>query len=206
MQHWNGMVDLALFYSRNTNLIEYAFGNYPDPNTGDFGFGFRAENTEHSRVYGLEVEFIMNNTLGKFHNTVQGGYVYMYPTEFNPQTQKNISNYLNYRRKHSGNLQLNTQYGIWDFGLSIYVRSAMLDIDDVFVNEMTRESILPGFYDYWTRHNKGYWLMDATLACQVHESYKVSIVVKNISNTEYMGRPGDMQPHRHFSIRITGKF
>ena len=206
MQHWNGMVDLALFYSRNTNLIEYAFGNYPDPNTGDFGFGFRAENTEYSRVYGLEVEFIMNNTLGKFHNTVQGGYVYMYPTEFNPQTQKNISNYLNYRRKHSGNLQLNTQYGIWDFGLSIYVRSAMLDIDDVFVNEMTRESILPGFYDYWTRHNKGYWLMDATLACQVHESYKVSIVVKNISNTEYMGRPGDMQPHRHFSIRITGKF
>ena len=37
-----------------------------------------------------------------------------------------------------------------ELGLIIYVKSRILEIDNVFVNEMTRENILPGFYDYWT--------------------------------------------------------
>jgi len=32
------------------------------------------------------------------------------------------------------------------------------------------------------------------------------MVLKNITNTEYMGRPGDIQPHRNFSIRVSGSF
>jgi hypothetical protein len=32
------------------------------------------------------------------------------------------------------------------------------------------------------------------------------MVIKNVTNSEYMGRPGDIQPHRNFSIRLSGRF
>ncbi len=38
------------------------------------------------------------------------------------------------------------------------------------------------------------------------ERFKLSMLVKNILNIEYMGRPGDIMPQRNFSIRISGNF
>ncbi len=40
----------------------------------------------------------------------------------------------------------------------------------------------------------------------VYENLKISLAVKNALNTEYMGRPGDIMPHRNFSLRLSGKF
>jgi outer membrane receptor protein involved in Fe transport len=203
--HWNGLIDLALFYSQNKDMIEYGFGNFSDTGSGVSGFGFRAENTEYSRVYGFELEFNMANTSGKFNNNISGGYVYMYPVEFNQLTWENTGVFLKYRRKHSLTLNLDTQYGIFDMGVSIFVKSRILNIDDVFLNEMTREDILPGFYNYWNDNNKGYFLADLNLACRLTSKYRVSLSVKNFTNTEYIGRPGDIQPHRHVSLRFTGQ-
>ena len=44
-----------------------------------------------------------------------------------------------------------------------------LSIDDVFLNELTRESILPGFYDYWLENNKGYFLFDVNLGYNINK-------------------------------------
>ena len=55
-----GQADLSFFFSQNSDLIEYVFSNYPDPVTGIFDFGFQATNVEQSRVYGYELEFILN--------------------------------------------------------------------------------------------------------------------------------------------------
>ena len=87
-----------------------------------------------------------------------------------------------------------------------FLKSKILEIDDVFLNELTREKILPGFYDYWLGHNKGYFLMDTSLGYNISSILKLSLAVKNLTNTEYMGSPGDIQPHRNFSIRLSGKF
>jgi outer membrane receptor protein involved in Fe transport len=76
----------------------------------------------------------------------------------------------------------------------------------VFLNPATREQILPGFYDYWQENNTGYFLMDGNIGYRLGAAITVSLAVKNISNTEYMGRPGDIQPHRNFSIRLGGQF
>ncbi len=91
-------------------------------------------------------------------------------------------------------------------GLEMYARSKTLNIDDVFLNPLTRESILPGFFDYWQEHNRGYFMMDGSLGYSLNRALKVSVAVKNITNTEYMGRPGDIQPHRNLSLRLSGKF
>jgi iron complex outermembrane receptor protein len=201
-----GMIDLALFYSQSTDLIEYVFGIYPDPITNDFSYGFRATNVEYSRVYGFEVEFMLNHSMGGFRNTYSGGYVYMYPVEFNPSTGLNSDVYLKFRRKHSGKINLNSRYNKYDFGLSFYAKSKILSIDNVFLDPLTREDILPGFYDYWTKKNSGYFLVDASVGYTFTANYFISFVIKNLTNTEYMGRPGDIMPHRNFSFRITGRF
>ena len=205
-RYFQGQVDLALFYSQNSGMIEYIFGNYPDPADGNYGFGFRAFNTEASRVYGAELEYVINKTIGNVTNILSGGYVFMYPVEYNPNTGKNTGVMLKYRRKQAASLNLVSTYRKLDMGVSLYYKSRMLNIDDVFLNELTRETILPGFFDYWQEHNKGYFLADVQTGYSFRENYQVSLVVKNVTNTEYMGRPGDIQPHRNFSLRLSGSF
>jgi outer membrane cobalamin receptor len=196
----SGQADLSVFFSQNSNLIEYPFGLYPS------GLGFRAENVEQSRVYGYELEFFLNRAYGGFITTLSGGYTYIYPVEFNQVTHKNTDTYLKYRRKHSLKISLNTSYNKFDFGLNLYAKSKILSIDDVFIGESTRESILPGFYGYWLENNTGYFLMDGNLGYKINKVLSLSLAVKNITNTEYMGRPGDIQPQRNFSLRLSGKF
>jgi len=202
----NGQADFSLFLLQNSNLIEYPFGSYPDPVTGISSVGFRADNVEQSRVYGYEMEFSLNRALGGFNTILSGGYTYIYPVEFNQTTHKNTDIYLKYRRKHSAKISLNTSYKKFDMGLNLFVKSKILNIDDVFLNELTRESILPGFYEYWLQKNRGYLLVDGNLGYKINKLLGLSIAVKNITNTEYMGRPGDIQPQRNFSLRLSGKF
>ncbi|MDO9578993.1 MAG: TonB-dependent receptor [Bacteroidales bacterium] len=196
----SGQADLALFFSQNSNLIEYPFSLYPE------GLGFRAENIEQARVYGCEFEFMLNRDLNNFNTTLGGGYTYLYPVEFDQVTHKNKDIYLKYRRKHSAKISLNTAYKKLDLGLSIFAKSKILSIDDVFINEVTRESILPGFYAYWLENNTGYLLVDGNIGYKINTVLSLSIAVKNITNIEYMGRPGDIQPQRNFSLRLSGKF
>jgi outer membrane receptor protein involved in Fe transport len=201
-----GQADLALFYTQNRDLIEFIFGLYPAPASGIYDYGFKATNVEQSRVYGFELESVLYQTFGQLNTTLSGGYVFMYPVEFNPITKKNTDIYLKYRRKHSGKFSLNTSYKKVEMGFDLFVKSKILNIDDVFLNEMTRESILPGFYEYWNNNNRGYFLMDGNLGYNLNERFQLSLAIRNITNTEYMGRPGDIRPQRSFSLRFTGRF
>jgi outer membrane cobalamin receptor len=201
-----GQADLSLFLSQNSNLIEYPFGSYPDPLTGISNLGFRADNVEQSRVYGYELEFILNRTFRGFNTTLSGGYTYIYPVEFNKITNKNTDIFLKYRRNHSAKIIMNTSFKKFDMGFSLFAKSKILSIDNVFLNELTRESILPGFFDYWNNHNTGYFLIDGNIGYRLTDFLTVSLSVKNLTNTEYMGRPGDIQPQRNFSLRLSGTF
>jgi outer membrane receptor protein involved in Fe transport len=200
----SGQADLSIFFSQNSDLIEYVFGNYPDPKTGIYDLGFQATNVEQSRVYGYETEFILNRDLGVFNTTLTGGYTFLYPVEFNQATHMNTDIFLKYRRKHSAKISLNTSYKKFDLGLNLFAKSKILNVDDVFVNPLTREAILPGFYGYWLENNKGYFLIDGNIGFKINKELTISLAIKNITNTEYMGRPGDIQPQRNFSLRLSG--
>lgn len=190
-----GQADFALFLLQNSNLIEYMFGLYPE------GLGFRATNVEQSRVYGLEFEFLLARSFGAVQTTLTGGYTYMYPIEYNKVTHENTDIYLKYRRKHSGMLSFNTFWKKFDIGLDLFLKSKILNIDDVFLTT----PILPGFDDYWPEHNTGYFVLDLKTGYKIGQKFVISLAVKNITNTEYMGRPGDIQPQRSFSLRFSGK-
>lgn len=204
--NFSGQADLAVFYTQNSELIEYIFGSYRDPVTELYDFGFKATNVEQSRVYGYEVEYMLKQSSGDFTTSFSGGYIFMYPVEFNPITKKNTDTFLKYRRKHSGKLSVNTSYKKYALGLNFFAKSRMLSIDDVFLGELTRETILPGFYDYWNKNNQAYMLMDVAMSYEISDRYAISFSVKNITNVEYMGRPGDIRPQRNFGLRFNGNF
>ena len=190
-----GQADLSAFLIQNSNMIEYMFGAYPE------GFGFMATNVEQSRVYGLEAELLLARTFGDLRTSMSGGYTYMYPVEFNKYTHQNTDTYLKYRRKHSGVLSLDAQMKRTSIGLSLYMRSKILNIDEVFITT----PILPGFGGYWAGHNQGYATVDCNIGYMINEKFSLSFAVKNLTNTEYMGRPGDIQPQRIYSIRFSGR-
>jgi outer membrane cobalamin receptor len=202
----SGFVDISVFYSQNSDMIEYVFGWYEDPFTQIYSYGFRPVNIENSRVYGAEFEFMLNRNFGGFNTTFRGGYTFMYPVEFNGLTGKNTGVYLKFRRKHAAELSVSTIYNKFETGLNCYIKSSILAIDDVFLNPLTREDILPGFYDYWTGNNKGYFVMDIHARYRFNTTYDISFSVKNLTNTEYMGRPGDIQPQRYFSLQFGARF
>jgi len=202
----SGLVDFSLFYSQHTDMIEYIFGIYPNPGDTTYSYGFKAANMEAARVYGCELEYVLSGKTGEVTHNFTGGYVFTYPVNFNPVSGKNTEVMLKYRRKHAANLNLQSIYKNMEMNLGLYFKSKMLNIDDVFLNATTRESLLPGFYDYWTNHNKSYFLADASLCYTFKKHYRISFMVKNLTNTEYMGRPGDIQPQRNFCLRISGDF
>jgi outer membrane receptor protein involved in Fe transport len=144
--------------------------------------------------------------LNNYEHTISGGYLFVWPVEFNQNTGLNSDIFLKYRRKHSTRISFQTRRGNLEAGSDLFYRSAMLNIDDVFLNPGTRETILPGFFSYWQENNTGYFLMDVNIGYHINKFYKISLVVKNLTNTEYMGRPGDIRPHRNFTLRISGLF
>lgn len=195
-----GQADLSVFLSQNKNMIEYFLASY------DGQTGFKATNIEQSRVYGCELELILNGSVGKVNTSLNGGYTYIYPMELSQVTHRNTGDYLKYRRKHSGKFSLNASWRKLESEVSFYARSKILEIDSFFLNEETGEAILPGFSDYWATHNTGYFLMDGSFGYKVNKKITLSVAVKNITNTEYMGRPGDVQPQRNYSMRFSAKF
>jgi len=206
MGEFRGEGDLSFFFSQNSAMIEYIFGVHQDPASGLSDLGFKATNVEQSRIYGGEMEIMMSRSFGKVNTTLAGGYTYIYPVEYNAYTNQSTDVFLKYRRKHSAKLGATVMAGRIETGTDLYLRSRTLNIDDVFLNPATREEILPGFYDYWLGSNTGYFLMDWNMGYRLTNALKASVAVKNVTNTEYMGRPGDIQPHRNFSLRLSGRF
>lgn len=201
-----GQADVSLFFSQNKDMIEYIFGLYPEQGTSNYGLGFQATNVEQSRIYGSEVEIFLVRSFGEIKTTVSGGYTFIYPVGYNSFTGRNTDVYLKYRRKHNAKLTFGLDWKKFEFGLNSYVRSRTLGVDDVFLNPETREQILPGFYEYWQVHNRGYFLLDGNAGYRITDAFTLSLAVKNITNTEYMGRPGDIQPQRNFSLRLDCNF
>ena len=198
---WFGQFDIATFYMQNTNLIEYQYVlSHITPNEIT-GPGFQAFNVENSRIYGMESEVVLRKYFNDFLFNFQGGYTYIYPVIYNTYTSKSSDDYLKYRCKHSLKISSSLTYNRFELGCNGIYKSKILKIDNVFVLQETREAFLPGFYSYWTNNNDGYIVLDGYLSHEFKNKSSLSFLVKNLFNEEYMGRPGDIQPQRSYSLQ-----
>lgn len=226
-----GYLDIAGFYQRYKNTIEYLFGVW-DPNVSIVGFKFL--NTGDSQVRGVDMSFAATTpeTNKKIGVTALIGYTYIEPVSLSPDsvyardkslggfgqdlTYKNSSmdttdNVLKYRFKHMFKLDVEFKIYRFSFGVSNKYYSKMQNIDKAFEGiEILTDGFYPNVYrikatKYWKSH---YYISvwDARLSYTINEKQKVSIVCNNIFNEIYSLRPLKIESPRTAAIQYVLTF
>lgn len=224
-ENWKGLLDIAGFINQYDNMMEFTFGIYNPAdiqislNPNDPGYlnkwiGFRASNAEKARISGIEGSFSSEGKIGNVELRSLIGYTYMNPVSMNNDKyyratfSDTVGNLLKYRFKHLAKADIEAVYKGFSLGFSARYNSFMKNIDRVFEDEVipgTGIYILPGLKKYRQEHNGGNLVFDARIGYEINENYRVGFVVNNILNTEYMGRPGDIQAPRNFILQIQAK-
>ena len=109
---------------------------------------------------------------------------------------------LKYRRKHLGKMDLEAT--IWKIfaGVNFQYYSRMINVDEVFLNPLTGNLLLPGFPDYWEENIPAYTLVDFRLGWNITDMIRITAILKNAFNVEYLGRPGDLGRPRNISLQL----
>lgn len=225
---WNGYIDVAGFWQEYREMMEFTFGFY-DPETYrklnpndsiDLGImaqlpngfkdaiGFQSINVGRAKITGVDITITGMGTLFGLPATLLAGYTYTNPLDLNNDTTKTTDrNILKYRFYHSAKGDLQVELNKFSLGLSLLYRSFMINIDNAFQQELLPGvSILPGIKEYREKNNKGYVLFDVRAGYNLTEYSRMNVIVKNIFNTEWMGRPGDVGAPRNVSIQYTFNF
>lgn len=220
---WKGLIDVAAFVNEYNNMMEFTFGFYKpdsipislDPNNPGYvnkWIGFQANNTERARITGIEFSFSSEGKIGNVELRSLIGYTYMNPISLNNDSTYRATfsdpttNTLKYRFKHLAKADVEAVYKGFSIGASLRYNSFMNNIDRVFEDNLQGTYILPGLKKYRQEHNKGNIVFDARIGYEINKHYRVGFVVNNFLNTEYMGRPGDIQPPRSFILQLQMKF
>jgi len=206
--NWLAYADLALFWTEYENMIEYTFGAYP-PDSVDIpsieDVGFKALNISSARINGVELTFNSMGALGPVGLDLSGGYTLMNPVdpdiiEENGKTEDEAY-ILKYRRRHL--LKADLEAKIWQLfaGINLQFNSRMINVDEVFIDKVTGNLLQPGFPNYWEERAGGYTLIDFRLGWNISEWFRITTILKNAFNMEYLGRPGDIGPPRNLTLQ-----
>jgi len=225
-----GYLDVAGFYQKYENTIEYLFGQW-QPSIALLGFKF--VNTGNSRVRGVDMSLVISSdeTNKKFGVTALLGYTYVEPITLTPDsvyavdsafggagkplTYKNSSmdttgNVLKYRFKHL--IKADVEFRIYKFGLGFSYKyySKMQNIDKAFeeLEELTQALTFVDdlkAIDYWNSHD-GFHIFDARISYKFKKSQKLSLICSNIFNVDYSLRPMKIESPRTIALQYVLTF
>ena len=225
-----GYLDVAGFYQKYENTIEYLFGQW-QPSIALLGFKF--VNTGNSRVRGVDMSLVISSdeTNKKFGVTALLGYTYVEPITLTPDsvyavdsafggagkplTYKNSSmdttgNVLKYRFKHL--IKADVEFRIYKFGLGFSYKyySKMQNIDKAFeeLEELTQALTFVDdlkAIDYWKTHN-GFHIFDARISYTFKKSQTLSLICSNIFNVDYSLRPMKIESPRTIALQYVLTF
>ncbi len=216
---FKAFVDLAGFYTRYHNMIEFVFDIYkPGGATGNlFGdlnyAGFKSQNIGEAEIRGAELSFTGTGRLGPINLQVLAGYTYIDPLMVNFDPKRDTLglqgvNTLKYRSRNLFKADVQADYKIFSIGYSARFQSRTENIDRRFItsvfseystptfnfNNVRSTFILPGLKENYDAFSKAYLVQDARFSVQVTPMVKISFIVNNFMNVEYQARPGDMRP------------
>ncbi len=206
---WEGMVDLALFHTAYKHMIEYTFGVYPPDSvaipTIDH-VGFKALNIGTARISGLEFSTMMTGRIGPVGLSLTGAYTWMDPVDplllDSLGRDEDLAYVLKYRRRHLLKADGELEFGQVFAGLNLQYNSRMINVDEIFIDPLIGDLLQPGFPDYWRTRAGGYVLVDFRLGWEVGRHIRLTALLKNAFNKEYLGRPGDLGAPRSFSLQL----
>ena len=85
--------------------------------------------------------------------------------------------------------------------MNLQYNSRMINVDEVFIDNLTGNLLQPGFPAYWDEHAIGYTRIDFRLGWNITEVFRVNAILKNAFNVEYLGRPGDIGAPRNMTLQ-----
>lgn len=206
---WRGFADLALFWTEYQNMIEFTFGVYP-PHPDDIptfdDIGFKALNIGTARINGIESTISATGQVGQIGLQFSGGYTLMNPVD--PSLLDSIEiveedgQVLNYRRRHLVKVDMEAE--VWKIfgGINLEYNSRMINVDEAFLDPFIGNLLLPGFPEYWEEHATGYTVVDFRLGWRISQMIRITAILRNAFNVEYLGRPGDIGPPRNITIQL----
>ncbi len=221
---WSGYIDIAGFWTEYHEMMEFTFGLY-NPETykplnmkdstdlayfsanGYKCLGFQSINVGNARITGVDITITGRGKLFGIPTTLLAGYTFTNPidlnVEVNDSTKSSHSNILKYRNYHTVKADLELNYKKMSTGVSMLYYSNMVNVDKAFEDLFGNGTyeLLPGLKDYREKHNKGSLVFDYRIAISLTPQSKISLVIRNVTNQEYMGRPGDMRPPRSISLQ-----
>ncbi len=232
---WNAYADLAAFYTRYHNMIEFMF-NYHNPDSVTLvaypptspnyflnWVGFKAENVRNAEISGIEFVVAGGGNFIGLPASLLLGYIYNNPIDIDVTADSMKStgeNILKYRFYHNAKADFSIEVKKLTFGFNFEYQSHIINIDKIFEDTVRAPNgitplfnpatgkyamILPGLKEYREKHNKGFVVFDMRIGWKVNESVHLNFTAKNIFNKEYMMRPGDVQPPRTFLIQLSVK-
>ena len=228
IRHVKGYLDIAGFYQRYKNTIEYLFGVW-DPSIALIGFKFL--NTGDSRVRGLDVSLALSSDEAnkKFGISALIGYTYVEPVSLTPDSvygrtkaiggggpgmilsyktasMDTTDNILKYRFKHMFKADAEIRIYRFHIGFSYRYYSRMQNIDKAFVDlEELTYNAKTYFYEiratnYWRTHF-GFEVVDFRIGCKLTEHHRISFIVNNALNADYSLRPMKIESPRTAAVQ-----
>ncbi len=210
ISHIKGFLDISGFLTEYKDMIEFNFGVYAPDSVVIPTFdhvGFKALNTGMARITGFEISLTAERQSGFLKTHGQIGYTYLNPIDLTiPPDNPDTLNLLKYRFKHSFKTNLEFSRKKIRLGTTIIFRSKTERIDEVFIDPLVGNMILPGFPDYWKDHQKAHLIVNARIGYKISRRGELTIHGKNLLNKEYIIRPGDIGPPRNFSLQFSSDF
>lgn len=230
--NFKGFVDLAGFYTKYTNMIEFVFDIYnPTGRTGLFYIdvpwaGFKSQNIGEAQITGTELSVGGTGKIGPINVTIFSGYTYMNPINPNYNPLKDTLglpgiNILKYRSKHLLKNDIQLDYKFISIGYTTRFQSKIENIDRRFIQSILHEYndpnagfswddvpstfILPGLRENYNEFAKAVWVHDARISFNIISSLKFSFIVNNFTNVSYQARPGDLRPPTQYVGQLAFK-
>ncbi|MDA7501845.1 TonB-dependent receptor [Chitinophagales bacterium] len=192
-----GFVDVAVFYNRYYDMMEFNFG----PINGTTP-GFQTINTGDTEILGGEISVTGRGKIGKYDFDLLGGYTYISPrfVDFDEAKQAASTadyNVLKYRFNHNAKVDMQTYFKGFSVGFAVQYYSFMSAIDKAF------ESFIPNLPEYRRRVNNGHIICDLRGDINISKRHKLAIICSNILNEEYTIRPGIIEAPRFLQAKYT---
>ncbi len=193
-----------------------------NPETGQMilvtfdNMGFQAQNVGHTRITGADINITGTGQVFGTPVTLMLGYVYTKPIDLNfrdhiYETSANPDSVLSanpdtimlkYRFYHSVKGDIQVDYKKFSMGINFIYNSYMINVDSIFLQPLSGNTyIVPGYAAYREKNNKGYAVWDLRLSYRLTQGSKLSVIINNLFNTEYMTRPTDLRPPRNVAVQ-----